>query len=106
MEILNTVQPTQEGGALFFAVMIGMASLLFLALTVYAIKDRVIVASLVVGSMFVLTAFGSIAAFVDYITPDPTRYEVLITDMSKFDTSKYQIVEQRGKIFVVKEIGQ
>lgn len=31
------------------------------------------------------------------------KYQVLIHDMSEFDTEKYTIIEQNGKIFTVKE---
>lgn len=35
---------------------------------------------------------------------DRTYHEILITDMSAFDTDKFEIIEQRGKVFVVKEV--
>ncbi|WP_157452825.1 hypothetical protein [Brevibacillus sp. SKDU10] len=58
-----------------------------------------------IGITFLLISaiLGNLTGFamVDYATP---RYEVTITDMSRFDTDKYQIVEQRGKVFVVKEV--
>lgn len=37
---------------------------------------------------------------------DETYHEVKITDMSAFDTDRYEIVKQRGTIFVIKEVAK
>ncbi|TPG88140.1 hypothetical protein EEL32_10280 [Brevibacillus laterosporus] len=97
MEILSTVS---NGGALFGVIAIGLLTILGLVLTVFCILDGES-AGLALLVMSAFCGFTMYHATVDYVTP---RYEVTITDMSRFDTDKYEIIQQRGKVFVVKEI--
>ncbi|MCR8983062.1 hypothetical protein [Brevibacillus laterosporus] len=97
MEILSTAS---NGGALFGFICLGLLTILFMGLASLCILDGEGV-GLALIVMSVNCLFGTYHAAVDYATP---RYEVTITDMSRFDTDKYQIIEQRGKVFVVKEI--
>ncbi|QDX93610.1 hypothetical protein EEL30_15690 [Brevibacillus laterosporus] len=97
MEILSTVS---NGGALFGVIAIGLLTILGLVLTVFCILDGES-AGLALLVMSAFCGFAMYHATVDYVTP---RYEVTITDMSRFDTDKYEIIQQRGKVFVVKEI--
>jgi hypothetical protein len=106
MEILNVIYPSLDGEALLGAIVSGVTALALLALFIVTIKDREWFMTILTGIGFAFMAFGCLGASIEFATPDPPKYEVIITDMSKFDTSKYQIVEQRGKIFVVKEIAQ
>ncbi|OAJ75144.1 hypothetical protein AYJ08_05875 [Brevibacillus sp. SKDU10] len=97
MEILST---TSNTGAL-----VGMVCLGMLAVIVGVMAFFTLINGELIGITFLLISaiLGNLTGFamVDYATP---RYEVTITDMSRFDTDKYQIVEQRGKVFVVKEV--
>lgn len=97
MEILNTVPNTGSlisaicFGAL--AVNIGLVAFLCLINGDFTGITLLLFSTILSGMTYYTT--------LDYVTP---RYEVTITDMSRFDTDKYQIVEQRGKVFVVKEV--
>ncbi|MGG0793150.1 hypothetical protein ABE137_03860 [Brevibacillus laterosporus] len=97
MEILSTVS---SGTMLFGVILMGILSVVAItAGLIYLHRGDL---GGVVG-LILAVFWGGITyvAAVDYVTP---RYEVTITDMSRFDTDKYQIIEQRGKVFVVKEI--
>lgn len=102
MEILNTF--TIPEGSVGFVILVGIVSVFFLFLLIASVLGREVL--LFAISIIFLVFLVSIA--IDEIRiinqPDKTRHEVIITDISKFDTSKYKIVEQRGKIFVVEEI--
>lgn len=106
MDILNVIEPSSGVETLFQAIIFGVIALLLLMVVVFAVRDHEIFLACVLGAFFVAMALCSVGAAADYLTPDPAKYEVLITDMSAFDTSKYEVVEQRGKIFVVQEIAQ
>ncbi|MCR8983084.1 hypothetical protein [Brevibacillus laterosporus] len=97
MEILSTVSNT---GALISAicfgalgVIIGLIAFLCLINGDFMGITLLLASTILSGATYYTT--------LDYVTP---RYEVTITDMFRFDTDKYQIIEQRGKVFVVKEI--
>lgn len=106
MEILNVIYPSFEGEALLGAIVSGVVALALLALFIVTIKDREWLMAILAGIGFASIALGCLGASIDFATPDPIKYEVLITDMSAFDTSKYEVVEQHGKIFVVQEVGR
>ncbi|QHZ58621.1 hypothetical protein M655_024965 [Brevibacillus sp. NSP2.1] len=103
MEILNVVEPASNFGDLFGAVASGFMALLLLSLVYFAVRDGEASLAIILGIGFVFLTLVCIGASTNYLTPDPPKYEVLITDMSAFDTSKYEIIAQRGKIFVVEE---
>ncbi|AYK07750.1 hypothetical protein [Brevibacillus laterosporus] len=97
MEILSTASNT---GALVGMICLGILAVIFGVVAFFSLingESMGITFLLISAILSNWTGF----AVVDYTTP---RYEVTITDMSRFDTDKYQIVEQRGKVFVVKEI--
>ncbi|WP_338461605.1 hypothetical protein V5G20_17910 [Brevibacillus borstelensis] len=107
MEILNTY--TQAIGDLSGLVVAAVMLTLCLGLLAWGFfVEKKRVRGTICGAISALSATFVIA--ISYAcfsgSLDETYHEVQITDMSKFDTSKYQIVGQRGKIFVVKEIGQ
>ena len=106
MEVLNVVEPTVNGSAIFGMVWFGGLVLVTLFMVCFAIFEGE--AGMAIGGAIVsvLCAASFLLFMNDYATPDPVMYEVLITDMSAFDTDKYEIIEQRGKVFVVKEVAE
>ncbi|WNF07454.1 hypothetical protein [Brevibacillus borstelensis] len=106
MEILNVVEPASNFGDLFGAAAYGFMALLLLSFVYFAVRDGEALPAIILGIGFVFLTLVCIGAAADYLTPDPAKYEVLITDMSAFDTSKYEVVEQHGKIFVVQEVAR
>jgi hypothetical protein len=104
MEILSTALPYHSGAQIFVGFGFSLLALLGIIGLIYTVRDRGGLGEYIGLTLFSL-AFGTFAA-VCFMVPDTpyTTHEVRITDMSKFDTEKYEIIEQRGKIFVVKEI--
>lgn len=103
MEILSTTIIDRSSELLAYGIVFWLlTAFMFFASCISLSIDEKTFASIpfVVGLLFGLIAFG---CTVGEIKPYK-QHEVRITDMSKFDTEKYEIIEQRGKIFVVKEI--
>ncbi|NGQ95467.1 hypothetical protein G3578_09905 [Brevibacillus sp. SYP-B805] len=106
MEILYTYTKTMDVSGLVIAAIVltiffgGFAWILF--------SDKAFVLGTICATISALSAVFVVDVGDAFISGslDETYHEVVITDMSKFDTSKYKIVEQRGKIFVVQEISR
>jgi Trk-type K+ transport system membrane component len=106
VEILHTYTQAMD---VFGTTLIAIVLALFFGLLAWSyFDDKALVRGTICGTISALSVIFAIAVGHAYFTGslDETYHEVIITDMSAFDTSKYEIVEQRGKIFVVKEIGQ
>lgn len=103
MEILNTTYPHIDTWEKVMSVILAVVAFGFFIFFVVNLVKRKMEFSVMcaLGAVFWLCDsywFG----FVPY--PSYIKHEVRITDMSKFDKSKYEIIEQRGEIFVVKEL--
>jgi hypothetical protein len=105
MEILSTQLIGQDGVDLFFGITFGIFAALFLVASIAMFSDGGIGEICFGMSIVVAISIGfiSVGVIASYTALPITQYEVLITDMNAFDTSKYEIIEQRGKIFVVRE---
>lgn len=101
MEILNTTPGEYDH---FLAFMIGLIAVLFLILTIGALMVEETVLSIVFACCGLLCVWGIYATATADFMKTPTKHDVLITNMAAFDTSKYKIVEQRGKVFTVEEV--
>lgn len=106
VEILNTVQTGGHFVDLLACLVFGLAAVFLFLLLGYAIKERALAPGFLFLIVAALISSATVAAGMIYAGVGPVKHEVIITDMSKFDTDKYEIVEQRGKIFVVQEIEQ
>ena len=104
----EVVMTSCAGMSIIAYIFIGLLVLGFLSLLIGAVADSlglVQTGVIMLGCSFILFLIG---LPVDTMTqiPDYTKYEVIINDsvsMSEFmDT--YEILEQRGQIYVVKEI--
>lgn len=106
MEILNTVQTGGHFVDLLACLFFGLTAVFLFLLLGYAVKERALAPGFLLLIVAALLSFVSIGAGMTYAGVGPVKHEVIITDMSKFDTDKYEIVEQRGKIFVVQEVAE
>ena len=104
----ETVMTSCAAMSIILAITIGLGILGFLLFIGGLVSDCMgigVTGAIMVVSSFLLCLIG---APIDNATlvPDYKTYEVTIDDsvsMNEF-TSKYEILEQRGKIYVVKEI--
>ncbi|EMT54747.1 hypothetical protein I532_04045 [Brevibacillus borstelensis AK1] len=104
MEILNTVNTGGEGATLFFGIWFAVCAVFSLVGVFECNRDGWYGFMVLFGIVGIIATLLSTSALADYATPKPAKYEVLITDMAAFDTDKYEIIEQRGKIFVIQEV--
>ena len=106
MEILHTYTQAMDVFGIAWVALV--LALLFGLLAWCYFDNKMLVRGTICGTISALLAVFVIAVGHAYFAGslDETYHEVIITDMSAFDTSKYEIVEQRGKIFVVQEIEQ
>ena len=85
-------------------VLIVVALLIFiLFLTVLAEDYPVISVILIVGSVIGIIVGCKLSCI---ITPPETRYWVESDTISKEELDKYELIEQKGKIYILKEIEQ
>jgi len=100
MEILNTYTETMSG-VLAALVAIGMGGLL-LFITIVAIRDRNAIGWVWgMGAIFLI----SVGVLILSSPPNTTVYhEVVVSDYNAIDFEKYEIVEHKGKIVVLKEL--
>src|SRR5690606_11932775 len=97
MEILAAVTVEVDKVAVIF---LSVVSIVCLAIVLTALVYREYLVMIVPLIVFILS-LGSLLMTV--YRESPPTYEVLIHDISEFDYERYEIIEQRGKIFVVKE---
>jgi hypothetical protein len=100
MEILNTYY---ELSGLSHALFLLSVLLLFIGgvWIWYVFQENASLINKVSSIVFVTIAF-SIMVSVNFIEKDE-YHEIIIRDIDKFDFEKYEIIEQKGRIFVVKE---
>ena len=94
MDVLNTTGGEFSVSALVLAlifIVLGIA-LIAIAIITDEIWATAVGSALLVGGIIVLT----------YVTP-PIRHEVTLRPGHVIDAAKYEVVEQRGKIFVIEE---
>ncbi|WP_419884859.1 hypothetical protein [Paenibacillus sp. B-A-8] len=100
MDVLNTY----GGGVDAAGVIIGIFVLCVAAFTLYAflfaLKERVYWAALLFVLFVVLQGCLAVIAFT---SPEPIRHEVTLRPGGVIDAVKYDIIEQRGAIFVIEE---
>ena len=103
--ILNTVEFSNSDGILFLIVCaIGLITTIICMIALF--KDGDLVKGVLAA--IISAAFASCLLFVAFVMihpPESDEYEVIISDEVSFSefTAKYEIIEQRGKIYVVRE---
>jgi len=104
MEILNTYSVYNESIIMF--IIISLAILLICAIVfVASIFDKAwkcsLVTFIIICILCYITYFG---LFKWYVSTETKYYETVITDYNKLDFNKYEIVDKKGKITVIKDI--
>lgn len=103
MEILNSYTQFSGWGDLF--IFFGVIGTILTALwVVYAFTDSYRRLVRIISSCALLLSISFF--FIAFQLPENTFHEVIINDIDSFDYDRYEITEQNGKIFTVKEIGE
>ena len=99
MEILNTIPPSVSTELVITGVFaLALAALFIIGFFAGMYEDKVILAILYLF-LAILFAVGAIKVFT---TPDvPERYEVVVREGNVIDARQYDIIEQRGQIYVI-----
>jgi len=105
MEILYTYSYMQSNGEdLFLGAFLGIAGIALLIGLIATWKNNSKSERVGFGIIILVLLAISFSIFIPAVVNPTIEHDVLISDMSKFDANKYKIVEQKGKIFKVKEI--
>jgi hypothetical protein len=94
MDVLNTYGGGTDSGAVAAIVFFGVIALLFVGGAIITREYGLLLVT-VVCALLVLAAVNSVHT--------PVRHEVTLRPGSVIDAQKYEIVEQRGAIFVIEE---
>lgn len=100
MDVLNTTGGGADVGLIFLGILGGMLTILIAYLTYDLVRGRYWFLALVALILTTITALISCAIF---FTETPIRHEVTLRPGHVIDAQKYEIVEQRGKIYVIEE---
>jgi hypothetical protein len=105
MEILYTYSYMQSnGGDLFLGAFGGIAGIALLIGLIVTWKNNSKIEKTAFGIITLALVVSSFSILIPTVAHPTIEHDVLISDMSKFDANKYKIIEQKGKIFKVKEI--
>lgn len=94
MDVLNTYGGGTNIACIILAIIFVIVALAFLALAIFANEPGLLIGTLV----FALITLGSWMS-----ASEPVTHEVTLRPGSVIDAVKYDIVEQRGAIFVIEE---
>ena len=104
--ILNTVEFSNSNGISFFLILCAIGLIATIIFMIALFKDGDWAEGVLVA--IISATFASCLLFVAFVMiypPESEEYEVIISDEVSFSefTAKYEIIEQRGKIYVVRE---
>lgn len=100
MDVLNTTGGGSIGLFLFLGIAVFGAGIYAAYYVIDAIKSRAY------GFAAIFVAYTVIALFIGLLLlndKEPIRHEVTLRPGHVIDATKYEIVEQRGKIYVIEE---
>lgn len=100
MDVLNTTGGGYDLGATFFAILAVCIAIYAGWCAAESIKDRMYGFSLIFSILSVIALAG---ALLMASLQKPIRHEVTLRPGHVIDATKYEIVEQRGKIYVIEE---
>lgn len=98
--VLNTTGGGIDGGAIFAIVLFAIFAFIFVWLTYEFVKGR---ESQAFFTAFAAVVFVVLTIFAYTIRFEPVRYEVTVKDGHVIDAALWEIVEQRGQIYVIEE---
>ncbi len=103
MEIVNVIEGGLEVGGLIAVSIAFLLCLVILIASIYAVSKRE--EGGLIGTFFglTLTVFVGWGIYSLVTNPTPDKYEVIITDFNEVYEQGYEIVDQRGDIYVVKK---
>lgn len=101
MEILNTIPGSVDGFGIFFGIVFGLFALFFLIGFFASITTNDVGAA--IGCVFFVTVSGLISVFGTKasLEKSPDQYEAVVTDFNEVYNNGYEIVEQRGDIYIL-----
>jgi hypothetical protein len=99
MNVLNTTGGGIDVWAVIAILFFAILALVFLFLSTVAFADNEKGVAVVVFLMALLFGAVSLAAYSDRF--EPVRYEVTLQPGYVIDATKYDIVKQRGEIYVI-----
>jgi Na+/melibiose symporter-like transporter len=99
MDVLNTTGGEYIPELVFLAIFGGVLALVLIIIAIAMIDQGEDGLGALVAGIFI----GLLAAVLLYNAKDPIRHEVTLRPGHVIDATKYEIVEQRGKIYVIEE---
>lgn len=94
MDVLNTIGGGVDGVAILFAILLGIIALILIIGGL--VEDEA--AAVGFGLLFAV-----VAIFFATKIHEPVRHEVTLRPGHVIDATKYEIIEQRGQIYVIEE---
>lgn len=94
MDVLNTYGGGVDVGALVYVIIVGLITLFFL-IGAFVTRSLFYVLSTLVIGIIVIAVATTIS--------EPVRHEITLRPDGVIDARKYEIIEQRGAIFVIEE---
>jgi hypothetical protein len=101
VDVLNTTGGGVSSGQTVGVVLAGLVAIAFIAVVVVGIKLRE--ATPVVLGILCALWFGFIAVVAYSERMEPIRHEVTLREGYVIDAAKYEIIKQRGRIYVIEE---
>lgn len=93
-----------NGGLIIFGAVFVLIGLACLGLELLTYKDNDKATNIMATFIISLALIGGSWTVFDSAVNPYKEHDVVIRDMSQFDTNKYLVVEQRGKVFKVREL--
>lgn len=94
MDVLNTYGGGVDRVFVFLAILVGIIAILLLIAAVVTIEIDAFIVGLIAAAFAVVFALNA---------HEPVRHEVTLRPGYVIDATKYEIVEQRGEIYVIEE---
>lgn len=104
MNILYQEAISMEIHPTIITVLIVVALLIFILFLTVLVEDYPVISGILIAGSVIGIIVG--CKFSCIITPSETHYWVESDTVSKEDWDKYELIEQKGKIYILKEIEQ
>lgn len=94
MDVLNTYGGGLDGPAVFLVIVVGLFAIFLSAIALVETEPGALLAGLVCAALAVVLGLNA---------HEPVRHEVTLQPGHIIDATKYEIIEQRGEIYVIEE---